>query len=172
MVCAGRRVTDAGFGGAAAKPSVLMQVGEDGDGEEGEEEGDGDSEGSGSGAGAAAALAALQKVHGMLQKAHSSASSIADKMSDQLDASAESNEELAKQVKLLSDILHPPKKPKLGPEDKESDESLCQYRSCADCVADPQCGWCMTKQMCVQGDERHPFSPVCTDWTFDACPCA
>lgn len=136
------------------------------------EGGSGSDSGSGSGSGAAAAAAAVSAAAKDMKKSLQSSEGLVKDLKSVHQKGAINNRELTRQIKVLADTLNPPKTNGTGPPEKESDSTKCKHRSCSECVMDEECGWCITKKQCVHGDKNHPFSAVCVDWTFDACPCA
>lgn len=167
-------------GGPLRRSASLLEVGEgSGSGEEDGGSGSADAEGgsgsgsgSGGGSGSAAAAAAVSAAAKDMQKSLKSSEDLVKDLKSVHQNGALNNRELTRQIKVLADTLNPPKKNDSAPAEAESDPNKCMHRSCAECVMDKECGWCITKKECVHGDKNHPFSAVCVDWTFDACPCA
>merc|ERR1712100_341782 len=49
-----------------------------------------------------------------------------------------------------------------------------QYKYCAKCIGDLNCGWCATSQKCTEGRVTGPKAGNCTDWDYAFCsgePC-
>jgi hypothetical protein len=48
--------------------------------------------------------------------------------------------------------------------------SVCSlYATCDTCTANLKCGWCITEQKCVEGNDKGPFYETCAFFDYRAC---
>lgn len=55
-------------------------------------------------------------------------------------------------------------------EEFHSSKFLCKgYTECSQCTRDPNCGWCLSEEKCVEGNEKSSLNEYCAVYDYNIC---